>query len=143
MDRTDRELASLYRLRARQAPSGPLRDIGDPLDYLAFVRLQAAGRIAAERDYRQFRVSTPLKIIPKRSEPAARRSPSVPLRSRSSPSDATKVMVPRQGESLFPPVDPRARIEIDGNTVRIYEPDGVRHMVAADYWRQVREQRHA
>ena len=52
MDRTDRELAALYRLRARQAPSGPLRDISDPLDFLRFTEMQQRGRIAAERDYR-------------------------------------------------------------------------------------------
>ena len=118
MSRSDRELAALCRLRAQQAPSGPLRDIGDPLDYLKFVQMQHWGSIAAERDYRGFHVSTPLKIIPKRSERISCRSPSVPFRSRSSPSYVTKVSIPSRQKSLFPPIDPNDRIEIDGDTVR-------------------------
>ena len=62
----------------------------------------------------------------------------MPLRSRSAPSYVTKASLQSRQESLFPPLDPNDRIEIDGNTVRIYEKDGVRHMLAADYWRQVR-----
>ena len=43
MDRTDRELAAWYRLHAQQAPSGPLRDIADPLDFLEGSRRCSSG----------------------------------------------------------------------------------------------------
>ena len=75
---------------------------------------------------------------PKACEPVTRRSssPSVPLGSRSSSSYVTKASA-----SLFPPIDRSDPIEIEGNTVRVYERDGVRHMLLSDYQHQVREQR--
>jgi hypothetical protein len=76
--KAERELEALRRLRAQQRPSGPLRDISDPMDHLKFLERQQLMDDQSDRAYRSFRIlcrrrkpvalGTPTKRTPPRSQ---------------------------------------------------------------------------